>query len=45
MPLQRPDADGVLELAARIGIRLTAAEARIFAGRLADQIGGLEDFL
>jgi amidase len=45
MPLQRPDVDGVIELAARIGIRLTAAEARIFTGRLADQIGALEDFL
>lgn len=45
MPLQRPDVDGVLELAASIGIRLTPTEARIFAGRLADQIGALEEFL
>ena len=45
MPLQRPDEDDVLELAARLGIHFTAAEARIFTSRLHDQIGAMEDFL
>jgi len=45
MPLQRPDVEDVVELAARLGIHLTATEARIFAGRLKDNIGAMEDFL
>ena len=45
MPLQRPEADEVAELAGRLGIHLTAAEVRIFTNRMQNQVDTLEEFL
>jgi amidase len=45
MPLQRLESDEVVELADRLGIQLTATEARIFTDRLQGQIDSLEEFL
>ena len=45
MPLQRLEIEDVIALAGTLGIHLTATEARIFTGRLQDQIGAMEAFL
>src|SRR5437016_4818120 len=45
MPLQRPDIDEVIALAGEFGIHLTPIEARIFTGRLQDQIAAMEEFI
>jgi amidase len=45
MPLQRPEVEDVIELAARLGIHLTPTEARIFTDRLQGQIDDMEEFL
>ena len=45
MPLQRLEIEDVIALADKLGIHLTATEARIFTGRLQDQIGAMEAFL
>ena len=45
MPLQRPEVEEVAALAERLGIRLTASEARIFTDRLKGQVDSMEEFL
>ena len=45
MPLQRPDLEEVVALAAKFSIHLTTTEAGIFAERLRDQIEAMEEFL
>lgn len=45
MPLQRPEVEDVIELAEKLGIRLTTTEARIFANRLHEHVGMMEEFL
>ena len=45
MPLQRLESEEVVDLADRLGIQLTATEARIFTDRMQDQIDSLEEFL
>jgi amidase len=45
VPLQRPEVEEVVALAAKFSIHLTPTEARIFAERLRDQIEAMEEFL
>jgi amidase len=45
MPLQRPEADEIVDLADSLGIHLTGAEARIFTDRMKRQLDSLEEFL
>jgi amidase len=45
MPLQRPEADDVVALAATLGIHLAPTEARLFTERLQNQVATMEAFL
>jgi amidase len=45
MPLQRPEVDGLVEVADALGIPLTQTEAGIFVGRLHEHVAALETFL
>ncbi len=45
MPLQRPEIEDVIERADKLGIHLTATEARIFTSRLHEHIASMEEFL
>lgn len=45
MPLQRPEAEDIIDMASSLGIHLTPTEARIFNDRMDQQVRDMEDFL
>ena len=44
MPYQRPEEKEVIELAAELGIHLTATEARLFRSRVLEHVDAMESF-